>query len=86
MSKQQIKDLLVNELNLSPEKQIFNNMQNFIINTINEPSVLLNVIYNFERVLSDDSINVLKLICTNEWGFIPVFTNDYAIINMELFI
>lgn len=85
-SKDEIKLLLVNELNLSPEKVIFNNMKNYIINTINEPSILLQVIYNFETTLTDDNINVLKLICINEWGFTPVFLNEYAIINMSNFI
>lgn len=87
MSKQEIKDLLIIELNNSPEKQIFNNMKNYITNTIVEPDIKLQVIYNFENELADDnSVNVLKLICMNEWGFQPYITTFYAIINMASFI
>lgn len=85
MSKQQIKDLLINELNGSPEKQVFDNMRQYIVNTIIEPSILLQVIYRFENQISDDSVNILKLICVNEWGFAPYISIDYAIINMASF-
>jgi len=86
MSKQEIKDLLIVELNNSSEKQIFNNMKNYIINTIVEPNIKLQVIYNFENELTEDNINILKLICMNEWGFQPYITTLYAIINMSSFI
>jgi hypothetical protein len=85
MTKQEIKDLLIVELNNSPEKQTFNNMKSFVVNTIVEPSIQLQVIYRFENSLTDDSINILKLICVNEWGFAPYMTIEYAIINMASF-
>jgi hypothetical protein len=85
-SKAEIKDLLVIELNNSPEKAIFTAMKNYIINTIVEPSIKLQVIYNFETPLTEDNIQVLKLICVNEWGFEPYIISDYSIINMEKFI
>lgn len=86
MSKQQIKDLLVIELNNSSEKQIFNSMRQYIVDTIVEPSIQLQVIYRFENQISEDSVNVLKLICVNEWGFAPYISIDYAIINMASFV
>lgn len=85
-SKTEIKDLLVIELNNSSEKTIFNTMKNYVINTIVEPTIKLKVIYNFESPLSEDSIEVLKLICMNEWGFEPYIISDYSIIEMEKFI
>ena len=85
-SKQEIKDLLVIELNNSSEKVIFNNMKNYVINTIIEPTIKLKVVYTFETPLSDDSIEVLKLICVNEWGFEPYIISDYSIIEMEKFL
>jgi hypothetical protein len=85
-SKQEIKDLLVTELNNSAEKAIFNTMKTYVINTIVEPTIKLSLIYNFETPLSEDSIEVLKLICMNEWGFEPYIISDYSIINMEKFI
>ena len=85
-SKQEIKDLLVFELNNSTEKVIFNAMKNYVINTIVEPTIKLRLIYNFETPLSEDSIEILKLICINEWGFEPYIISDYSIINMEKFI
>lgn len=85
-SKQEIKDLLVIELNNSAEKTIFNSMKNYVINTIVEPTIKLKLIYNFETPLSEDSIEVLKLICMNEWGFEPYIISDYSIIDMEKFI
>lgn len=85
-SKQEIKDLLVIELNNSSEKTIFNTMKNYIINTIVEPTIKLKIIYNFETPLTEDNIEVLKLICMNEWGFEPYIISDYSIIDMEKFI
>lgn len=85
-SKQEVKDLLVIELNNSSEKAIFNTMKNYVINTIVEPTIKLKVVYTFETPLSDDSIEVLKLICINEWGFEPYIISDYSIIDMEKFI
>ena len=85
-SKQDIKDLLVTELNNSAEKTIFNTIKNYVINTIVEPTIKLKLIYNFETPLSEDSIEVLKLVCMNEWGFIPYILNEYCIIEMEKFI
>jgi hypothetical protein len=85
-SKQEVKDLLVIELNNSSEKVIFNAMKNYVINTILEPTIKLQVIYNFETPLTEDSIEVLKLICINEWGFEPCILSEYSIIDMEKFI
>ena len=85
-SKQEIKDLLVIELNNSSEKVIFNTMKNYVINTIVEPNIKLKIIYNFETPLTEDNIEVLKLICMNEWGFEPYIIADYSIIDMEKFI
>jgi hypothetical protein len=85
-SKQQIKDLLVIELNNSEEKAIFNALKAFVIDTIVEPTIKLKLIYSFETPLSDDSIEVLKLICLYEWGFEPYILKDYTIIDMEKFI
>lgn len=85
-SKQEIKDLLVVELNNSTEKVIFNTMKNYVINTIVEPTIKLKVIYNFETPLSEDSVEILKLICVNEWGFEPYIISDYSIIDMEKFL
>lgn len=85
-SKQEIKDLLVVELNNSAEKTIFNTMKAYVINTIVEPTIKLKLIYTFETPLSEDSVEVLKLICTNEWGFEPYIISDYSIIDMEKFI
>lgn len=85
-SKKEIKDLLVIELNNSSEKVVFNSMKNYVINTIVEPTIKLQIIYNFETRLTEDSVEVLKLICMNEWGFEPYIISDYSIINMEKFI
>jgi hypothetical protein len=85
-SKQEIKDLLVFELNNSTEKVTFNAMKAYIINTIVEPTIKLNLVYNFETPLTEDSIEVLKLICLNEWGFEPYIISNYSIIQMEKFI
>jgi hypothetical protein len=85
-SKQEIKDLLVTELNNSTEKAIFNTMKQYVIDTIIEPTIKLNIIYNFETLLSDDNIEVLKLICLNEWGFEPYILSNYSIIDMKMFI
>ncbi len=85
-SKNEIKDLLVIELNNSSEKAIFNAMKNYVINTIVEPTIKLQIIYNFETRLTEDSVEVLKLICMNEWGFEPYIISEYSIINMEKFI
>ncbi len=85
-SKQEVKDLLVIELNNSTEKVIFNAMNNYVITTIVEPTIKLKVIYTFETPLSEDSIEVLKLICINEWGFEPYIISDYSIIEMKKFI
>jgi hypothetical protein len=85
-SRQEIKDLLVIELNNSAEKTIFNTMKSYVINTIVEPTIKLRLIYNFETPLTEDSIEVLKLICMNEWGFEPYIISDYSIIDMEKFI
>ncbi len=85
-SKQDIKDLLVVELNNSAEKTIFNTMKNYVISTIVEPTIKLKLIYNFKSPLTEDSIEVLKLICMNEWGFEPYIISDYSIIDMEKFI
>lgn len=85
-SKQEVKDLLVLELNNSTEKVIFNAMNNYVITTIVEPTIKLKVIYTFETPLSEDSIEVLKLICINEWGFEPYIISDYSIIEMKKFI
>ena len=86
MSKQEIKDLLIIELNNSSEKVIFNAMKNYVINTIVEPTIKLKIIYNFETPLTEDNIEVLKLICLNEWGFEPSILSEYSIIDMEKFI
>jgi hypothetical protein len=85
-SKQEIKDLLVIELNNSSEKAIFNAMKNYVINTIVEPTIKLQIIYTFETRLTEDNVEVLKLICMNEWGFEPYIISEYSIINMEKFI
>lgn len=85
-SKQEVKDLLVIELNNSTEKAIFNTMKNYVITTIVEPTIKLKVIYTFETPLSEDSIEVLKLICVNEWGFEPYIISEYSIIEMKKFI
>jgi len=85
-SKQEIKDLLVIELNNSSEKAIFNAMKNYVINTIVEPTIKLQIIYTFETRLTEDNVEVLKLICLNEWGFEPYIISEYSIINMEKFI
>ena len=85
-SKQEIKDLLVIELNNSSEKVIFNTMKNYVINTIVEPTIKLQLIYTFETRLTEDNVEVLKLICLNEWGFEPYIISEYSIINMEKFI
>jgi hypothetical protein len=85
-SRQEIKDLLVIELNNSAEKAIFNTLKNYVINTIVEPTIKLKLIYTFETPLNEDSIEVLKLICMNEWGFEPYIISDYSIIDMEKFI
>jgi hypothetical protein len=85
-SKQEVKDLLVLELNNSTEKVIFNAMNNYVITTIVEPTIKLKVIYTFETPLTEDSIEVLKLICINEWGFEPYIISDYSIIEMKKFI
>ena len=85
-SKQEIKDLLVIELNNTTEKVIFNAIKDYVINTIVEPTIKLKVIYNFETPLSEDSIEILKLICVNEWGFEPYIISDYSIIEMEKFL
>lgn len=85
-SKQEIKDLIVVELNNSLEKTIFNSMKAYVIDTIVEPSIKLKVVYNFDTVLTEDSKEVLKLICVNEWGFEPYIIADYAIIDMTKFL
>ena len=85
-SRQEIKDLLVIELNNSAEKAIFNTLKNYVINTIVEPTIKLKLIYTFETPLNEDSIEILKLICMNEWGFEPYIISDYSIIDMEKFI
>ena len=85
-SKQEITDLLIIELNNSVEKAIFNTMKNYVINTIVEPTIKLQLIYNFETQLTEDNIEVLKLICVNEWGFEPYIIADYSIIDMKKFI
>ena len=85
-SKEEIKDLLVIELNNSVEKVIFNTMKNYVINTIIEPTIKLNLIYTFETPLSENNIEVLKLICINEWGFEPYIISEYSIIDMKKFI
>lgn len=84
-SKNEIKDLIIIELNNSSEKVIFNTMKNYVINTIIEPTIKLQIIYNFETPLTHDNIEVLKLICLNEWGFEPYIISDYSIIDMEKF-
>ena len=85
-SKSEVKDLLIIELNNSPEKVIFNSMKNYVINIIIEPNIKLKIIYNFETPLTEDNIEVLKLICVNEWGFEPYIISDYSIIDMKKFI
>jgi hypothetical protein len=85
-SKKEITDLLVIELNNSSEKVIFNTMKNYVINTIVEPTIKLQLIYTFETRLTEDNVEVLKLICLNEWGFEPYIISEYSIINMEKFI
>jgi hypothetical protein len=85
-SKQEIKDLLVIELNNSTEKTIFNAMKSYVINTIIEPTIKLKLVYYFESPLTEDNIEVLKLICINEWGFEPCILSEYSIIDMKKFI
>jgi len=85
-SKQEIKDLMIVELNNSFEKTIFNGMKTYVVDTVIEPTIKLKLVYNFDTTLTEDNIEVLKLICVNEWGFEPYINADYSIIDMKKFL
>jgi len=68
-SKQQIKDLFIEELKNTTQYQIVLTIKQIILNEIATPNILPQVIYNFETPQTDESINIIKLCMIIEFGF-----------------
>ena len=68
-SKEEIKTLFVAELKTSPEYAIVLAIKQVIINEILVPSVQSKIIYNFEYLQSEYSVEVIKMCMLVEFGF-----------------
>ena len=68
-SKTEIKDLFVAELKNTPEYAIVLTIKQIIINEILEPNVKSQVLYNFEYLQSEYSVEVIKMCMLVEFGF-----------------
>lgn len=84
MSYQEIKTLFEDEIKKTIEWEETQLLKNYIIQTINEPSILMNVIYNFSQPIN---IDVFKLAFKIQFGF---FNNDInemsCIVDMKKFL
>jgi len=68
-SKQEIKDLFINELKNIEEYQIILSIKQFIINEINTPNIQETILFNFQSPLTKEQQNNLSLCSIVEFGF-----------------
>ncbi len=88
-SKQEIKDLLSNEIKNCPEYQEVLLLKQYIIDKINEPNIVsMYLSYNFSnQLINDDSKNLFKLCFKNEFGWIENNMNkDCIILDLSKFL
>jgi len=86
-SKQEIKDLFIQELKNTQEYQIVLAIKQVILNEIATPNILPQVIYNFDTPQTDESLNIIKLCIIIEFGFdTNNISNNTVIINMKDFL
>lgn len=84
MSYQEIKTLFEEEIKKSIEWQETILVKNYIIQTINEPNILMNVIYNFSQSIN---IDIFKMAFKIQFGFQNDNISDFqCIINMMEFL
>lgn len=84
MSYQEIKSLFENEIKATIEYQETILLKNYIIQTINEPKIEMNVIYNFSQSIN---IDIFKLAFKVQFGFENNNVNEMScIVDMSKFL
>jgi hypothetical protein len=87
MSSAEIKALLLTELQASPEYSIFTDLKTFVTQSITNPGIQLTVVYTFANgPITEESINVLKMIIYSEWGLTLYINETYILIDMIKFL
>ncbi len=86
VSKEEIKIAFVEELKNTPEYQIILNIKQLILNEIATPNIQRRIIYNFNKILSYDEQNNLKLCSIVEFGFEIYVSEIQAEIYMDKFL
>jgi hypothetical protein len=86
-SKDEIKSLFVAELKNTPEYKIVMAIKTVIVNEISVPNVQSQIIYNFEYLQSDYSIEVIKMCMQIEFGFkVDNISGSCVVIDMGKFL
>ena len=87
ISKQEIKDLFINELLNTPEYQIVLKLKQYILDEIATPNIQQTFAYNFETPLSQEQQNNMKLCMIIEFGFSTDNMNENCVvIDMKKFL
>ncbi len=87
MSRAEIKALMLTELQASPEYSIFSDMKTFVAQSIANPGIQMTVVYTFANgPITEDNINVLKMIIFSEWGTTFYINENYVLIDMIKFL
>lgn len=77
-SKEEIKTAFVAELKNTPEYQIILNLKQLILDKIATPNIQRTVHYDFDRYLSQEEQENIKLCAVVEFGF-EIFVNEYFV-------
>lgn len=85
-SKQEIKDLYVNQLKNIPEYQIILSIKQFILNEITIPNINLSVIiYNFDTPITKYQQNIISICFKLEFGFDLEYNINENFIKIEMY-
>jgi hypothetical protein len=85
-SKEEIKIAFVAELQNTPEYQIILNIKQLILEKIATPNIQRTVHYDFDRYVSQEEQENIKLCSIVEFGF-EIFVNEYfAEVYMDKFL
>ncbi len=68
-SKQEIKDLFVAELLNTPQYQTVLTIKQIILNEIATPNIQSQIFYNFDPMITEEDVGIIKMCMKVEFGF-----------------
>jgi hypothetical protein len=86
-SKQEIKDLFTAELKNTPQHTIVLAIKQLILDEIARPNVQSQIIYEFNPILTEDEIGIVKMCMIIEFGFdTNNISSNSVIVDMKSFL